>query len=141
MLFYKISVKGIMKLRTVLICVAGIALISLSACSPQLEKATITVTCDDLAQKQDIVAAAKNSFSVGKSFTVALCSGSSTGFQWQESASINDGAVVQQTAHKPGTGQDVWTFKTLSTGNTMLQWSTTDDSVEQRTFRIAIAVE
>ncbi|GEM_PF-2616788 len=130
-----------MKLKIVITCFACIALIPLLACSPQLEKATITVTCEDFAQKQDIVAAAKKPFSVGKSFTVALCSESSAGFQWQESVLIGDGAVVQQTAYRPGTGQDVWTYKTLSPGNTMLQWSTTDDSIEQRTFRIAIAVE
>lgn len=136
--------KGILrdlKLKIALACIALSVLVSLSACSPQTGKATITVTCDDFAKKRDIVAVAEAPFSVGRSFTVALCSDPSTGFHWQESALIGDGAVVQQTAYKPGTGQDVWTFKTLAAGNSMLEWSTTEDSVERCTFRIAIAVE
>jgi predicted secreted protein len=115
--------------------------VPLLACSSQLEKATITVTCDDFAQKQDIVAVAETPFAVGKSFAVALCSDSSTGFQWQEYALISDEAVVQQTAHTLSPGQDVWTFETLRTGSAMLLWSTIEGGVEQRTFRIAIAVE
>ena len=133
-----------MKLKlasTFVVCALSVVLF---ACSPA-PKATITVTCDDFAKQQNIVASADTPFTVGKSFTVSLCSDPSTGLQWQESATINDQTVVQQTAHKRMSGRDVWTFKALSEGHALLFMESTSSSPGadggQRTFRLTVAVQ
>jgi len=63
----------------------------------------------------------------GDSFTVTLCSNRTTGFQWSESAQIDDQSVLEQLAHRfvppeedtPGAaGKEVWTFKALKEGST-----------------------
>jgi inhibitor of cysteine peptidase len=65
------------------------------------------------------------------SLIVTLSANPSTGFQWQE-AVIGDGAVLAQYSRQfvdlpmmiPGAGgKDVWTFKTLKTGTTSVDFS------------------
>lgn len=133
-----------MKTRIVPVLVVCAVSLFLSACSPG-PKATITVTCDDFAQVQNIVAQAEKPFPVGKSFSVGLCSDPSTSFQWQESATINDQNVVQQTGHKLVSGWAIWTFEALSEGRTLLTMECTRSlqGVEgmQRSFQLAVFVE
>ena len=66
---------------------------------------------------------------VGEELTVTLGSNPTTGFQWQENATIGDEGIVEQTDHRfvasdsnaPGSpGQDVWTFKALKKGTTII---------------------
>ncbi|MBA7525851.1 hypothetical protein ES705_18009 [subsurface metagenome] len=61
------------------------------------------------------------------SFTVILGSNRTTGFQWSESAQIDDQSVLEQLAHRfvppeedtPGAaGKEVWTFRALKEGST-----------------------
>jgi len=63
----------------------------------------------------------------GDSFTVTLGSDRTTGFQWSESAQIDDLAVLNQLAHRfvppeedapEAAGEEVWTFKALKAGST-----------------------
>lgn len=88
----------------------------------------VEASCDDFMKLRHI--SKEVEVAVGKSFTVALCSNPSTGFQWTEIAQISDQTIVQQTDHKfispeseppppPGTpGQEIWTFKALKKGTT-----------------------
>ena len=116
--------------------------LSLFACSPGPKQASVTVTCDDFAREQNIMGAVKTPFPAGKSFTVGLCSDPSTGLQWQESATISDQSVAQQTAHELVSGQEIWTFIALSEGGATLSWSTLPGGGEvQRTFRLVISVQ
>ena len=67
---------------------------------------------------------------VGGELTVTLGSNPTTGFKWSESAQINDESVVKQVSHEfvgpgidkpPGTsGEEVWTFKALKEGATII---------------------
>ena len=133
-----------MRIRIALTVVLCAVSLFFSACSPS-PKASITVTCDDFAQVQNIVAQAETPFPVGKSFSVGLCSDPSTGFQWQESATINDQNVVQQTGHKLVSGWAIWTFKALSEGRTLLTMECTRSlqgaEGMQRSFRLSVFVE
>jgi hypothetical protein len=123
-----------------LAALAGVLLLALSACSPVPEQATITVTCANFAEQPIILAVADTPFAVGRTFTVGLCA--DPGFQWPESATINDTSVVQQTAHKRAAGQEIWTFKALITGHATLQWTTTAGAGGvERTFRISVNVQ
>jgi len=63
----------------------------------------------------------------GDSFTVTLGSNRTTGFQWSESAQIDDQSVLEQLAHRfvppeedapEAAGKEVWTFKALKEGST-----------------------
>ncbi len=64
-------------------------------------------------------------------FTVTLCSNSSTGFAWGANAQISDPSVLQQTDHKTvpsnnnmagAPGQEAWTFKALKSGTTKVSF-------------------
>ena len=133
-----------MKLKITLTYVVCALSLFLFACSWAPNRASITVTCDDFAQEQQIVAGAKTPLPVGKSFTVGLCSDPSTGFQWLESATISDQTVLQQTAHKQVSGLEIWTFKALSQGNATVFMECTSSlqgaEEVQRTFLLTVVV-
>ena len=117
-----------MKSKLILVGIVVAALLSLVACSSAAEQAQVSVDIDDFMEQKHI--SKEVEVAVGKSFTVALCSNPSTGFQWTEIAQISDQTIVQQTDHKfispeseppppPGTpGQEMWTFKALKKGTT-----------------------
>jgi len=108
------------------------ALLTLSlwivSCTPVTSPVTsLDISCDDFRAQQHI--SKEVTAAVGDSFTVALCSNATTGFQWSESAQISDSTVVQQTDHKfvsPDTelvgapGKEVWTFKGLKKGTSTI---------------------
>ncbi len=87
----------------------------------------------------------------GDSFTVTLGSDRTTGFQWSESAQINDQSVLEQQAHRfvppeedtPGAaGKEVWTFKALKEGSTevSMEYSRSWEGGEKAewTFRLIV---
>jgi predicted secreted protein len=89
-------------------------------------KKVVTASCDDFAKLRHI--SQEVEITVGESFTVALCSNPTTGFQWSQSAQINDQTLLQQVDHKfvppeekdvmGAPGREVWTFKALKRGMT-----------------------
>jgi len=101
---------------------------------PQLEekrvdvkyfKLHIGVSCFIFTQYQHV--SKEVELAAGDSFTITLCSNRTTGFQWSESAQIDDQSVLEQQAHRfvspeedtPGAaGKEVWTFKALKEGST-----------------------
>jgi len=92
------------------------------------KQVAIEVDCDDFMELKHISQEVK--IALGDSLMVTLCSNPSTGFQWTDSANITDPTVLEQTDHEmvspgakgkksptPGAaGTEVWTFKTLKTG-------------------------
>ena len=93
------------------------------------EPASVEVSCDDFASDRHI--SQELEVKAGDSFTVALCSNQTTGFQWSGSAQVDDGTVVEQTNHKfispeeqqivGAAGQEVWTFQALQEGTTTVK--------------------
>jgi predicted secreted protein len=91
---------------------------------------SVDVSCDDFMKLQHI--SKEVEVAVDSSFTVALCSNPTTGFQWSETAQIGDPTVVEQTEHKyivkeyttpppPGTpSKEQWTFKAHKAGKSTL---------------------
>ena len=87
----------------------------------------------------------------GDSFTVTLGSDRTTGFQWSESAQIDDQSVLEQQAHRfeedtPGAaGKAVWTFKALQKGSTevFMEYSQPWEGGEKAewTFRLVVVVK
>lgn len=117
-----------MKSKLVLVCIVLVLSLSLISCSPDGSTATdMQVSCDDFTEQKHI--SRQLEVAANSSFTVTLCSNPSTGFQW-ESATIGDGTVLEQLDHRtaspdsdspspPGSpGQETWTFKALSKGET-----------------------
>ena len=115
-----------MKLKLILICAMAAISLSLCACS-----SAIDISCDDFMNLQHI--SQETEAAVDDSFTVTLCSNpGSTGYQWSESAQINDQTVLQQTDHEfvpptdglllsPGTpGEEIWTFQALKKGESTI---------------------
>ena len=91
---------------------------------------------------------------VGDPFTVTLGSNRSTGFQWPESAQIDDQSVLEQLAHRfvppdedaaGAAGKEVWTFKTLKKGATevFLEYSQPgeDGRKAEWTFKLSVVVK
>ncbi|MFC1911670.1 DUF4382 domain-containing protein [Chloroflexota bacterium] len=88
------------------------------------EQASVEVSCDDFAGNQHI--SKEIEVEAGDSFKIALCSNQTTGFQWSESAQIDDETIVEQTDHEfispeeqqlvGAAGQEVWTFQALQEG-------------------------
>jgi inhibitor of cysteine peptidase len=121
-------------MKSKLALVFAVAAISalLVACAPASAQVSVEVSCDDFYQQQHISEGVE--VAVGDSFTVALCSNPSTGFQWSETAQISDETVLQQTGHEylapqgeagepPATGapgQEIWTFEALEKGTSSL---------------------
>ena len=93
------------------------------------EQASLEVSCDEFASDQHI--SQELEVDAGDSFTVALCSNQTTGFQWSESVQIDDETIVEQTNHKfispeeqqivGAAGQEVWTFQALQEGTTTVK--------------------
>jgi len=117
------------------------------------EQASVEVSCDEFASDQHI----SQGFEIdtGDSFTVALCSNQTTGFQWSESAQIDDETIVEQTNHKfispeeqqivGAAGQEVWTFQALQEGTTTISmeyrrpWEDTEEA--EWTFTLTLVVK
>jgi inhibitor of cysteine peptidase len=100
---------------------------------PRLDNTTksiqVELISDELAAQKHITK--DIAIELTGSLIVTLYANSSTGFQWQE-AVISDGAVLSQYSRQfvepsmmiPGAGgKDVWTFKTLKTGTTSVDFS------------------
>ena len=93
------------------------------------EPASVEISCDEFASDQHI--SQELEVDAGDSFTVALCSNQTTGFQWSESAQIDDETIAEQTNHifiSPeeqqivgAAGQEVWTFQALQQGTTTVK--------------------
>ena len=96
------------------------------ACS-SAEQQSLEVACDRFMEEKHI--AQELEISAGDTFSVALCSNPTTGFQWSHIAEISDKDVLEQTNHqfslpennsKPqetgAPGQDIWTFGALKEG-------------------------
>ena len=139
-----------MKSKLILVCAVTAALLCLFACSPK--QASVEVSCDDFMKLQHI--SKEVQVPAGDSFTVTLCSNPTTGFQWSESAQIDDQTVLQQIDHKfvspeseppppPGTpGQEVWTFQTLKKGKTTvsMEYSRPWEGGEKGTWTFVLTV-
>lgn len=138
--------------RSILISTVFIVSLCLFACSPSAEQENVTVDCEDFTKvnhlKHEVTVA------VDDSLTVTLCSNPSTGFQWAESAQIDDQAVLEQLSYKyeapegdvPGApGLAVWTFKALEEGQTTVSmeysqpWE--DGSKAEWTFDLTVTVK
>ncbi len=126
---------------------------------PGQEAATVTsvvVSCDEFMTDQHVSEAV--AVNAGDVFKVILCSNPTTGFQWAESATVDNITVVEQTGHsfvspevkgnKPsaaGTpGQEVWTFRALEEGVATLsmEYSQPWEGGEKAewTFELAVTV-
>ncbi len=105
----------------------------LGACSSAKAQYTVEAQYEDFAKVQGTISRhVTKSLDVpaGSSITVTLWSNQTTGFRWSESANIQDQTIVQQTGHKylapedkgvvGSAGNEVWTFKTLKAGTTMV---------------------
>jgi len=88
-------------------------------------KLHISVSCFILTAYQHV--SKEVELAAGDPFTVTLCSDRTTGFQWPESAQIDDQSVLEQLAHRfvspeedvpEATGEEIWTFKALKEGYT-----------------------
>ena len=90
----------------------------------------------------------------GDPFTVTLCSDRTTGFQWPESAQIDDQSVLEQLAHRfvppeedvlEAAGEEIWTFKALKEGYTevFMEYSRPweDGKEVEWTFRLFVVVQ
>ncbi len=119
-----------MKSKLILVCAVVAISLSLFACAPTPNQASVEVTYDDFMNQQHV--SKQFEIQTGGSLTVTLYSNPTTGFQWSESAQISDQTVLQQTGHQflspeseppppPGTpGQEVWTFKALKEGTSTI---------------------
>ena len=90
----------------------------------------------------------------GDSFTVTLGSNRTTGFQWSESAQIDDQSVLEQLAHRfvppkedalGAAGKEVWTLKALKEGSTevSMEYSRPGEGGKKAewTFRLIVVVK
>jgi len=96
------------------------------------DEASVEVSCDDFMSAKHI--SEEVEINTSDMFKVVLCSNPTTGFQWSESATIDDTALIEQVDHRfvspkakgnkppaPGTpGQEIWTFKALKEGTTTI---------------------
>ena len=113
----------------------------------------VEVSCDDFTELRHI--SEEVEVAVGGSFTVALCSNPSTGFEWGL-AQISDQTVLQQTDHQlvmpgpepppsPGTpGKEIWTFKAVKKDSSTISieysrpWEGGEE--EEWTFNLTVVV-
>jgi len=119
------------------------------------EEASVEVSCNDFMNVKHI--SKEVEVNVGDMFKVILCSNPSTGFQWSESATIDDTAVIEQVDHRfvspkakgnkppaPGTsGQEIWTFKALKEGESTIsmEYSQPWEGGEQGEWTFTLAVD
>jgi len=99
---------------------------------------TIDLTCDDFTSQNHIT----KSVTLGKSgsLTVSLCANPSTGYQWEENATISmiagGGQVIVQTSHSyvagqanseemivGAPGQDTWVFDPQNEGTSTIAFT------------------
>lgn len=109
-----------MKARLIFVCLMTALLLSLVACSSAAPKELLV----------DITSSSKEvTLADGGTLTVILESNITTGYSWNENASIGDKTVMQRTDHKyqppatpvPGAGgKEVWTFKALKAGKSTI---------------------
>ncbi len=140
-----------MKAKLILMCAMVAISLSLFACSPALEQASVDVSYDDFMNLQHI--SQETEVTVDDSFTVTLGSNPTTGFQWSESAQISDQTILQQTNHEfvppegdvPGApGKEIWTFQALKKGESTISmeysrpWE--DDEEATWTFNLTVTV-
>lgn len=88
------------------------------------------LTCDDFQNSPNGVINPEEQIAVNGTITIILCSNASTGYTWQENASIADETIIKQVEHNiigpadgspPGApGKESWTFKALKTGKTTI---------------------
>ena len=93
------------------------------------------------------------SLAAGETLTVTLESNATTGYSWNENASIGDKTVLQQTDHKyqppaaaiPGAGgKEVWHFQALKTGTSKISMEYRrpfePNAAPAKTFTLAVIV-
>ncbi|UCH43592.1 MAG: protease inhibitor I42 family protein [Dehalococcoidales bacterium] len=116
-----------MRLSSILISIILTISLCLFACSPSAEQENVTVDCEDFTKVNHLKH--EVTVKVDDSLTVTLCSNPSTGFQWAESAQIDDQTSLEQLNFKyeapegdvPGApGLAVWTFKALEKGQAIV---------------------
>jgi inhibitor of cysteine peptidase len=102
----------------------AIALLTLAACSPGASKdVSVEFSCDEFMESKSTEETVE--VAADGTISVTLCSNATTGFEWTESASISDRAVISQTDHEftppsgntvGAAGEETWTFKALQAG-------------------------
>lgn len=94
----------------------------------EAEEALVDISYDEFAANNQITRDVE--VKVGDSFTIALSSNRTTGFEWSETATISDTSVLKQTDHKfvppkgkdgkppvvGASGKEIWTFEALKAG-------------------------
>ncbi len=88
-------------MKSKLILAYAMVAISLSLCAFSSKQVSVKATCSDFEKLYPERAISKEvKVTVDGSLTVTLCSNSTTGFQWPETAQISDQTVLQQIDHK-----------------------------------------
>ena len=134
-----------MKARLIFVCLILTLLLSLVACS---STASRELSVDITRSGKEVTLA------TGGTLTVTLESNASTGYSWNENANITDKTVLQQTEHKyqaPATpiagagGKEVWTFKALKAGNSMISMEyrgpSDPSATPAKTFTLTVVVK
>jgi len=143
-----------MRRNSVMLYVMVAALLFAFACFSAPKQASLDVSCDEF-QKQSVISR-ESEVAIDGSLIVTLCSNPTTGFQWSESATISDEAILQQVDHKfvppeakgseplaPGTaGTEVWTFKALKQGTSTISvdYSRPWESGEKASWEFVLTV-
>jgi len=100
--------------------------------NPHPVEMTVDVTCDEFMAQNHI--SKEIEVPPNGQLVVTLCSNPSTGFQWSETAQIDDQTILKQIAHElvspedkgdktpaSGTpGEEIWTFKATGKGTTQV---------------------
>jgi inhibitor of cysteine peptidase len=141
-----------MKIKLVILGVLAVMSLSLLACTTVASADSVEVSINDFNTQKNITK--EITVSAGGSFKVSLESNATTGFSWPEQAEIGNIAVVEQTGHEyvaPTTdlmgapGKEVWTFKALDKGTTVIamQYSRPWEGGEQAewTFNLTVTVK
>jgi predicted secreted protein len=142
-----------MRTRAILICALLCILFLVPACA--VKNNQVTVSCEEFRNTPNIE---RNiDVAVGDSLTVNLCSNPSTGFSWQEQATIEDVNVLSQKSHRFITdktiGKDVvgaagveeWVFTLKKEGTTTIYmeysrpWAGGEKAVQ--TFKLTVTVK
>ena len=130
------------------------AIVIITACLPGCSSDNdVFISCDDFnEQKQDMEADV--TLSPGETITVTIYSNPTTGFSWDDTATIERAGVLKQTGHrfiepgesKPGApGYQEWTFEALGSGQTTayVEYSRPWEGGEKgvRTFTLTVVVK
>jgi inhibitor of cysteine peptidase len=114
-----------MKTKLIALGLSLILALSLVACASATKETAVKVSIDEFQSQQNI--SQQVEVPAGGVLTVTLGSNRTTGFQWSETASISDSAVLKQTSHEyqapdstlaGAAGQEVWKFEALQKGTT-----------------------